>query len=178
MDSSDRRRPHWICRVVVPGGRVVARRRSPLCPSLRRGVRVSAAALAALLLCLAGVVLAAKHASAQTVQDVEAPAGTPLHFTPRPPPPPKKPPPPSNQPMLVQATEIRYDYTNNSVAAVGNVQIYYGGATVEADQVVYDQGTKRLRAEGNVRLTEPDGKITYGQVIDLTDDYRDGFVDS
>jgi LPS-assembly protein len=80
--------------------------------------------------------------------------------------------------MLVQATEIRYDYTNNSVAAVGNVQIYYGGATVEADQVIYDQGTKRLRAEGNVRLTEPDGKITYGQVIDLTDDYRDGFVDS
>ena len=80
--------------------------------------------------------------------------------------------------MLVQATEIRYDYSNNSVAAVGNVQIYYGGATIEADQVIYDQSTKRLRAEGNVRLTEPDGKITYGQVIDLTDDYRDGFVDS
>ena len=156
----------------------MARWRSPLCPSLRRGVRVSAAALAALLLCLAGFVLSPKHASAQTVQDVETPAGTPLHFTPRPPAPPKKPSPPSNQPMLVQATEIRYDYTNNSVAAVGNVQIYYGGATIEADQVSYDQKTKRLIAEGNVRLTEPDGKITYGQKIDLTDDYRDGFVDS
>ncbi len=80
--------------------------------------------------------------------------------------------------MLVQANEIRYDYTNNTVAAVGNVQIYYGGATIEADQVIYDQKTKRLVAEGNVRLTEPDGKITYGQKIDLTDDYRDGFVDS
>src|ERR1700752_2460472 len=80
--------------------------------------------------------------------------------------------------MLVQATEMRYDNTNNSVAAVGSVQIYYGGAPIEADQVIYDQKTKRLRAEGNVRLTEPDGKITYGQVIDLTDDYRDGFVDS
>src|SRR3974390_2096895 len=91
-----------------------------------------------------------------------------MHFPPRPPPPPRQPAPPSNAPMLVQATEIRYDYTNNSVAAVGNVQIYYGGATVEADQVTYDQKTKRLRAEGNVRLTEPDGKITYGQVIDLT----------
>jgi LPS-assembly protein len=101
-----------------------------------------------------------------------------LHFAPRPPKPPKKPAPPSNQPMLVQATEIKYDYTNNSVAAVGSVQIYYGGATIEADQVIYDQKTKRLVAEGNVRLTEPDGKITYGQKIDLTDDYRDGFVDS
>jgi len=101
-----------------------------------------------------------------------------MHFAPRPPLPKKPQPPQSNAPMLVQATEIRYDYSNNSVAAVGNVQIYYGGATIEADEVDYDQKTKRLRAQGNVRLTEPDGKITYGQVIDLTDDYRDGFVDS
>ncbi|MGB7041699.1 MAG: LPS-assembly protein LptD [Xanthobacteraceae bacterium] len=114
----------------------------------------------------------------QSGQDVSQGPISPLHFAPRPPQPPKKPAPPSNQPMLVQATEIKYDYTNNSVAAVGNVQIYYSGATVEADQVTYDQKTKRLVAEGNVRLTEPDGKITYGQKIDLTDDYRDGFVDS
>ena len=80
--------------------------------------------------------------------------------------------------MLVQAREINYDYTNNQVSAVGNVQMYYGGATIEADKVVYDQKTKRLRAEGNVRLTEQDGKVTYGQTMDLSDDYRDGFVDS
>ncbi|HWK94092.1 MAG TPA: LPS-assembly protein LptD [Pseudolabrys sp.] len=80
--------------------------------------------------------------------------------------------------MLVQANEINYDYANNRVAAVGNVQLYYGGATIEADRVTYDQKTKRLRAEGNVRLTEEDGKVTHGQVMDLADDYRDGFVDS
>jgi LPS-assembly protein len=80
--------------------------------------------------------------------------------------------------MLVQAHEIDYDYTNHRVAAVGNVQIYYGTSTLEADKVIYDQTTKRLHAEGNVRLTEADGKITYGQIIDLSDDYRDGFVDS
>ncbi len=91
---------------------------------------------------------------------------------------PKPPPTPRNAPMLVEAAEIRYDYTNDTVAAIGNVQIYHGGSTLEADRVIYDKKTKRLRAEGNARLTEPDGKITYGQVIDLTDDYRDGFVDS
>jgi LPS-assembly protein len=80
--------------------------------------------------------------------------------------------------MLVQADQIKYDYPNNSVAAVGNVQIYFRGATIEADEVDYDQKEKRLIAKGNARLTEPDGKITYGQKIDLTDDYRDGFVDS
>jgi LPS-assembly protein len=80
--------------------------------------------------------------------------------------------------MLVQAGEIDYDYTNNRVSAVGNVQIYYGGSTLEANRVVYDQKAKRLHAEGNVRLTEEDGKVTYGQIMDLSDDYRDGFVDS
>lgn len=80
--------------------------------------------------------------------------------------------------MLVQANEINYDYTNNRVAAVGNVQIYYGGSTLEANRVVYDQKAKRLHAEGNVRLTEEDGKVTYGEIMDLSDDYRDGFVDS
>ena len=34
-----------------------------------------------------------------------------MHFPLRPPPPPRQPAPPSNAPMLVQATEIRYDYT-------------------------------------------------------------------
>jgi LPS-assembly protein len=92
--------------------------------------------------------------------------------------PPKSPPVPPNTPMLVQADEMKYDYTNDTVAAVGHVQIYYGGATIEADQVIYDQKTKHLRAEGNARLTEQNGQITYGQVINLTDDYRDGFVDS
>ena len=132
----------------------------------RFGVRAHAAVVAALCALLVAV---PAPSSAQVGL---------LHFPPRPPPQPKKPPPPSNAPMLVQAAEIRYDYTNNTVAAVGNVQIYYAGSTVEADQVIYDQKSKRLRAEGNVRLTEPDGKITYGQVIDLTDDYRDGFIDS
>jgi len=80
--------------------------------------------------------------------------------------------------MLVQANEIDYDYANSRVAAVGNVQIYYGNSTLEANRVIYDQKTKRLHAEGNVRLTEQDGKVTYGEIMDLSDDYRDGFVDS
>ena len=148
----------------------MASSRSPLRPSNGSGVRVGATAFATLLFFIIGFAPSPAPLWAQQV-------GNLMHFPPRPPPP-KKPAPPSNAPMLVQATEIRYDYTNNTVAAVGNVQIYYGGATIEADQVTYDQKTKRLRAQGNVRLTEPDGKITYGQVIDLSDDFRDGFVDS
>jgi LPS-assembly protein len=80
--------------------------------------------------------------------------------------------------MLVQAVEVDYDYNNSRVSAVGNVQMFYNGTTVEADKVIYDQKTKRLHAEGNVRMTDADGKITYANLLDLSDDYRDGFVDS
>jgi LPS-assembly protein len=147
----------------------VARSAGPVCPGIRVGARLGAMLVAALLAFAAGS-LAPERAAAQGVNN-------PLRFQLRPPQP-KPPPAPANGPMLVQATEIKYDYTNNTVSAVGNVQIYYNGATIEADEVTYNQKTKRLLAQGNVRLTEADGKITYGQLIDLTDDYRDGFVDS
>jgi LPS-assembly protein len=80
--------------------------------------------------------------------------------------------------MLVQADELQYDNTNNRILAVGNVRIYYNGSTIEANKVVYEQKTKRMRAEGNVRITEADGKIVNGEIIDVTDQFRDGFIDS
>jgi LPS-assembly protein len=94
---------------------------------------------------------------------------------------PTRPKPPraaSDGQMLVQAVEVDYDYNNSRVSAVGNVQMFYNGTSVEADKVIYDQKTKRLHAEGNIRMTDADGKITYANVLDLSDDYRDGFVDS
>ncbi len=101
------------------------------------------------------------------------------------PPPPARPKPPLLQrppgaptPMLLQATEIQYDYTNKRVSAVGNVQIYYSNSALEADKVTYDEKSKRLFAEGNVRLTEGDGTITYADQMNLSDDFRDGFVNS
>jgi len=148
----------------------VARWFGPVCPSLRVGARWGATFVVALLVVAMSSWLVADRAAAQVMAN-------PFRFIQRPPQP-KPAPAPANGPMLVQATEIKYDYTNNTVSAVGNVQIYYNGATIEADDVTYDQKSKRLIATGNVRLTEANGQITYGQKIDLTDDYRDGFIDS
>ena len=98
-------------------------------------------------------------------------------FNPRPPHP--VPPRTANDgQMLVQAVEVDYDYNNSRVSAVGNVQMFYNGTSIEADKVIYDQKTKRLHAEGNIRMTDAEGKITYANIMDLSDDYRDGFVDS
>ena len=142
-------------------------------PSAPRPHRCGVAKLVAVLGLLAcGGLIASVPASAQQLQ-----------FPQRPPPPKKSQialerEKSGQKQMLVQANEINYDYANNRVAAVGNVQIYYGNSTLEANRVVYDQKTKRLHAEGNVRLTEQDGKVTYGEIMDLSDNYRDGFVDS
>src|SRR5262249_24909442 len=77
----------------------------------------------------------------------------------------------SKEQMLVRADEVNYDYTNERVSAIGNVQIYYSDNTLEADRVIYDQKTKRLHAEGNVRLKEADGRIVFGEILDLSDDF-------
>jgi len=144
---------------------MAGRRSAP--PTLRRGALRLVTVLAFIA---AAEVLSLVPASAQTAQL--------LQFPTRPEPPKKAVPAEAQKQMLVQAREINYDYSNNRVAAVGNVQIYYAGSTLEADRVVYDQNTKRLHAEGNVRLTDAEGRVTFGEIMDLSDDYRDGFVDS
>ncbi len=139
----------------------------------RSPVRRQRSRMAALLILISGFILAGAFELVQV-----APASA-QGFTYNPRPPRQKPPPaPNDGQMLVQAVEVDYDYNNQRVSAVGNVQMFYNGTSVEADKVVYDQKTKRLHAEGNIRLTDAEGKITYANIMDLSDDYRDGFVDS
>ncbi len=136
--------------------------------SLRRRVWGGAAIMSAIAALIVGCLADARPSQAQGITFPERP----------------KPIPRSTQhaggqdQMLVRAEVINYDYTNETVSASGNVQIYYGDSTLESDRVIYDQKTKRLHAEGNVRLTQADGTVTYGEIMDLSDDFRDGFVDS
>ncbi|MFN7286370.1 MAG: LptA/OstA family protein, partial [bacterium] len=80
--------------------------------------------------------------------------------------------------MVVKATEMIYDNDGNTVTATGNVEIYYGGRVLQADRVVYDRTGKRVKAFGNVRITERDGTVSTADELDLSDDFREGFVNS
>ena len=122
---------------------------------------------------LAGFVLAGSIELALTVPA----SAQSFTYNPRPPKPPPRPVTNDGR-MTVQAVEVDYDYNNQRVSAVGNVQMFYNGTSVEADKVIFDQKTKRLHAEGNIRLTDAEGKVTYANIMDLSDDYRDGFVNS
>jgi LPS-assembly protein len=145
------------------------RRRTPVRRYRRRLVSVSTCMIAL----LAGIAFAGVMAVACT-----SPAlGQSFTYNPQRPKPAVRPANNDGQ-MLVQAVEVDYDYNNQRVSAVGNVQLFYNGTSVEADKVIYDQKTKRLHAEGNIRMTDAVGKVTYANIMDLSDDYRDGFVDS
>ena len=80
--------------------------------------------------------------------------------------------------MVVEAKELVQDDNKDTVTARGNVQIYYKGRVLEADQVVYDRKTSRVRAAGHVKLTEADGQTIHAKEMELTDDLKQGFVDS
>ena len=80
--------------------------------------------------------------------------------------------------MFVEADELRYDSEKNIVSAEGNARIYYKDQTLEADRVVYNRNTGRVYAEGHAKLTQRDGTVLHGDRFDLTDDFRDGFIES
>ncbi|MBN9064717.1 MAG: LPS-assembly protein LptD [Rhizobiales bacterium] len=80
--------------------------------------------------------------------------------------------------MLVEANQLIYDNDANKISAAGNAQLYYDGKTLEADRVTYDRANKRVYAEGNVRMTDETGTVTHGDRFELTDNFRDGFIDS
>ena len=81
-------------------------------------------------------------------------------------------------PMVVEANSVIYDDKQHSVTAEGDAQIYYQGKVLEADRVTYYRDTSRVMAEGSVKLTDSDGGVTHAEKMELTGDFKQGFVDS
>ncbi|MEQ1698180.1 MAG: LPS-assembly protein LptD [Hyphomicrobiaceae bacterium] len=82
------------------------------------------------------------------------------------------------QPLLLNGDELTYDTSGNRVIAKGNVELYYNNYSVTADEVTYDQAASTLTAAGNVTIRDPNGQITRADRIELTDDFKEGFVES
>ncbi len=80
--------------------------------------------------------------------------------------------------MLVEANEMVYDKDKNTVSAVGNAKVYYQGKVLEADKVTYYREKKQVLAEGNAKLTDEQGNVYYGTTFELTDDFKNGFINS
>ena len=81
-------------------------------------------------------------------------------------------------PLYLQADQMIYNNRGDQVIARGNVEIYYNNNILTADEVIYDQSANTLSAKGNVELKEANGNVIRAERYTLTEDFRDGFVES
>ncbi len=128
----------------------------------RAGISGALAGILALLTCLVALVPAHAQPAIGGIANLSGSAG--------------KPDP--NKKMLVTANELVYDYEKNTVGAVGNVQLYYDGASLEAQRVIFDRNKSLVIAQGNVRLKQKDGTVVTADNLQLSDDFKEGFIQS
>ena len=74
--------------------------------------------------------------------------------------------------------KLVYDNDQQTITAIGEVRIDYDGTRLVADRLIYDQPTRRLIAVGNVEILQPDGTRSFAEEVDITDDFREGFVNA
>jgi LPS-assembly protein len=80
--------------------------------------------------------------------------------------------------LVIDADELIYDKDKDTVTAQGSVQLFYQGRSLQADRVVYNRATKRVYAEGHAKMTDEHGDVVYGSRFELSENFRDGFIDS
>jgi LPS-assembly protein len=83
---------------------------------------------------------------------------------------------PAQSQILLQADQVVYDGANQTVAAVGHVEIDDQGRILEADRVIYNQKTDTVTAEGHVSLTDRLGNVAFADHVVLRDHMRDGVL--
>jgi LPS-assembly protein len=85
---------------------------------------------------------------------------------------------PEGAKLVLSSNELVYNKDTQIVTASGAVQINYGGYRMVAQKVEYNQKSGRMTALGNVELITPDGNRMYGDKMDVTDSFSDGFVNA
>ena len=86
--------------------------------------------------------------------------------------------PPRGTQRRGNARQRSYDEGTGRVSGGGSVQTYYDGRTIEADVVTYDRQSNRVRATGNVRVTDPSGTIAHAQDLEFDQQFTNGFIRS
>jgi LPS-assembly protein len=76
------------------------------------------------------------------------------------------------------ADTMNYNDATEIVEASGNVVLRRDAIELRADRVNWDRKSGKVFAEGNIRITSPQGDTAYGDKIELTDSLRDGVVEN
>ena len=76
------------------------------------------------------------------------------------------------------ADEVVYENATDVLSAQGQVRMSREGNHLAADKVTWDRATGRVIAEGNVVVMTPQGDKLVGERVDLTDSLRDGAIEN
>lgn len=79
-------------------------------------------------------------------------------------------------PVDFTAQQVVYDEINQTVTAIGQVEISQNGKIVKADQVTYNLVNETVRGDGNVVMLETNGDVYFADHVDFTDDLKNGYV--
>jgi LPS-assembly protein len=85
---------------------------------------------------------------------------------------------PRGSQMLLRADQVDYNLNTSITVAHGNVEIDYNDRIVTADKVTYDQNKDVVTADGHVVMLAPDGSVVFAPHAVLTDQARDGVIES
>ena len=76
--------------------------------------------------------------------------------------------------MYLEANEIKVNYDNNSITAIGDVHIHYDQYDLRASKVYLNRDESILTAEENVELSEPNGYVITAEKLELSEDFKTG----
>lgn len=80
------------------------------------------------------------------------------------------------EPILLKAEQLRHEDELGLVIAEGKVVASDGKQIVEADKMIYNQRLNMLTATGNVHLYDEAGGVVRANYVELSDDFRDIFL--
>ncbi len=78
--------------------------------------------------------------------------------------------------VVLAADNISETEGGNLVTATGQVEATYGSRVLRADRVIYDRRTGKVRATGNVSITDEDGSIRFADEIEVNESLDDGYA--
>lgn len=74
------------------------------------------------------------------------------------------------------AKSVSHDDANQTVTAIGDVELVQGSRILRADRIVYYLAEDKVTAIGGVSLLDDDGSVYFAEFVELRNKMKDGFV--
>ena len=84
----------------------------------------------------------------------------------------------SDFPIDFIADELIHDKVHNQISAKGNVEFHSHNNTLKADNVIFLQQDNIVKATGNIVLLEENGNVVFADYLELTGDFKKGFIEN